>query len=253
VKALVSPGNSTYISGFTQFRQNYHHGFTGTLTYTLSKNISDNGFVFNDQYSFANTKALDLLDQRHRVVAALVYQSQYAGSGIAKALLSNWMISTETIYGSGRPYAGLLQTSCTGSSISTCTGGSTLNDSAFNYAEGISGSGPSPNLGLNTFAGPWTESIDVNLERAWKIKEYGKLMFRVTGFNMFNHPNYYVESGGGINQQEYKPVGPACGNKALSQTCYLIPNNGSGGFGTYSIVQQNTGPRIFQFALIYRF
>ncbi len=253
VKALVSPGNSTYISGFTQIRQNYHHGFSGTLTYTLSKNISDNGFVFNDQYSFANTKALDLLDQRHRVVGALVYQSQYAGSGIAKALLSNWMFSTETTFASGRPYAGLLQTACTGSSISTCTGGSTLNDSAFNYSEGISGSGPSPNLGLNTFAGPWTQSIDVNLERAWKIKEYGKLMFRVTGFNMFNHPNYYVESGSGINQQEYKPVGPSCGNKAASQTCYLIPNSSAGGFGTYSIVQQNTGPRIFQFALIYRF
>ena len=52
--------------------------------------------------------------------------------------------------------------------------------------------GPSPNIGLNTFTGPWTASDRLNLERAWNIKEYGKLMFRVTGFNMFNHPNYYV-------------------------------------------------------------
>jgi hypothetical protein len=253
VKALISPGNSTYISGFTQLRQTYHHGFTGTLTYTLSKNISDNGFDYNDQWSFANTKAVDLLDQRHRVVAALVYQSQYSGSGIGKALLENWMISTETTYGSGRPYAGLLQTACVGSSISSCTGGSNLNDSAYNYSQGISGSGPSPNLGLNTFTGPWSESIDVNLERTWKIKEYGRLMFRVTAFNIFNHPNYYVESGGGINQQEYKPIGPNCGNKAVNETCYLTPNNSVGGFGTFSEVQQNTGPRIFQFAMIYRF
>ena len=56
VNALVSPGNSTYISGFTQFRQNYHHGFSGTLTYTLSHNIAENGFNFNNQFSFANTK-----------------------------------------------------------------------------------------------------------------------------------------------------------------------------------------------------
>jgi hypothetical protein len=252
VKALVSPGNSTYLSGFAQFRQNYRHGFTGTLTYTLSKDISDNGFVFNNQYSFANTKAVDLLDQRHRVVAALVYQSQFGGSGIKK-LLADWMFSTETTYGSGRPYSGLLQTACTGSSISTCTAGSNLNDSAYNYAEGIAGSGPSPNLGLNTFTGPWSESIDVNLERAWKVKEFGKLLFRVTAFNLFNHPNYYVENGSGINQQQYKPVGPSCGNKSLNETCYLIPNTSVGGFGTYSIVQQNTGPRIFQFAVIYRF
>ena len=253
VKALISPGNSTYISGFTQFRQNYSHGFTGTLTYTLSKNISDNGFVFNNQYSFANTKAVDLLDQRQRIVAALVYQSQYAGSGVRKALLSNWMISTETTYGAGRPYAGLLQTACAGSSLTACSGGSNLNDSAFNYSQGVGGAGPSPNLGLNTFTGPWSESIDVNLERAWTIREFGRVMFRVTAFNIFNHPNYYVESGSGINQQEYKPLGPNCGNKAANETCYLIPNNSVGGFGTYSIVQQNTGPRIFQFAVIYRF
>ena len=47
-------------------------------------------------------------------------------------------------------------------------------------------------------------------------------MFRVTGFNMLNHPNYYVYSGSGVNQQQYTPVGPACGNK--SQTSNLLPD-----------------------------
>jgi len=253
VNALISPGNSNYISGFTQIHRAMSHGFTGMLSYTFAKNISGNGQDFNNQFSFANTKSLDVLDQRHRVVAAVVYQSQYSGSGIGKALLSNWMISTSTQYGSGRPYAGLLQTACVGSSVSSCTGGSTLNDSAFNYGNGIAGSGPSPNLGLNTFEGPWSGAVDVNLERAWNLREHGKLMFRVTGFNLLNHPNYYVQSGSGINQQQYKPVGPACGNKAQDQTCYLIPNNGVGGFGTFAIAQQNTGPRNFQFSAIYRF
>jgi hypothetical protein len=170
-----------------------------------------------------------------------------------KPLLSNWMFSTITQYGSGHPYAGILTTACVGSSLATCTGGSNLNDSAFNYSNGIAGGGPSPNIGLNSFYGPWDGTIDLNLERAWNIKERGKLMFRVTGFNMLNSPNYYVYSGSGINQSEYRPVGPNCGNKAVNETCYLIPNNGVGGFGTLSVVQQNTGPRIFQFAVIYRF
>ena len=253
VKALVSPGNSTYISGFTQVRQNMHRGFSVTLTYTLAKNTETNGFNFNNQFDYANTKGPALLDQRHKVLAAVVYQSPSTGSGIRKAVLSNWMLSTITQYGSGRPYAGILQTACVGSSISTCTGGSTLNDSAFNYGQGIAGGGPSPDIGLNGFTGPWSGGIDFNLERAFNISEYGKLMFRVTAFNVLNHPNYYVYSGSGINQAEYKPVGPSCGNKSQNQTCYLVPNNTVGGFGTFSVVQQNTGPRIFQFAAIYRF
>jgi len=229
------------------------HGFAGTMSYTFAKNISGNGTDFNNQFSFANTKSLDVLDQRHRVVVGIVYQSQYAGSGIGKALLSNWMISTSTQYGSGRPYAGILQSACVGASVATCTGGSTVNDSAFNYGHGILGAGPSPNVGLNSFEGPWSGAIDVNIERGFKISEYGKLMFRVTGFNLLNHPNYYVQSGSGINQQQYKPVGPNCGNKAQDQTCYLVPNNSAGGFGTFATAQQNTGPRNFQFSAIYRF
>jgi hypothetical protein len=254
VDALVSPGNSTYISGFAQFRQRYHRGFSATLTYTLSHNIADNGFNFNNQWDFSNTKGPSLLDQRHKVLAAVIYQPQYSGtSRFAKSLLSNWMISTITQYGSGHPYAGILTSACVGSSLATCTSGSNLNDSAFNYGNGIAGGGPSPNIGLNSFYGPWLGAVDGNVERAWNIKEDGKLMFRVTAFNLLNNANYYVYSGSGINQAQYRPVGPSCGDRSQTQTCYLIPNNGVGGFGTFSVVAQNTGPRIFQFAMIYRF
>jgi hypothetical protein len=253
IKALISPGNSNYDSGFFQLRQNARHGITGSLTYTFAKNIASNGFNFNDQFDFSNTKGLNLLDQRHKISAAIVYQSQYHGSGFKNTLLKDWMFSTITQYGSGRPYAGIMTTACVGNVLSTCTGGSNLNDSAFNYSQGIAGGGPSPDIGLNGFEGPWSGSVDVNLQREWKIKEFGSLMFRATAFNLFNHPNYYVYSGSGINQQEYRPLGASCGNKSQSETCYLVPNNSVGGFGTFTVVQQNTGPRIFQFAMIYRF
>ncbi|MEI9815113.1 MAG: hypothetical protein WDO18_21795 [Acidobacteriota bacterium] len=49
------------------------------------------------------------------------------------------MISTMTQYGSGRPYAGILSPACVGASLANCTGGSVLNDSAFNYGNGIAG------------------------------------------------------------------------------------------------------------------
>jgi hypothetical protein len=79
-------------------------------------------------------------------------------------------------------------------------------------------------------------------------------MFRAQGFNIMNHPNYYVQSGNsgqGVNQSQYKALGSTCGDgKTANQTCYLVPNPG---FGSFLVVGQNTGPRIFQFAVIYRF
>jgi hypothetical protein len=248
VRALVSPGNSNYNSGFVQFRQNAQHGLTGSLTYTYSTNVASNGFYFNNQFDFSNSKGPSMLDQRHAIVAAVVYQSQ-----AHNRMLANWMLSTSTSYGAGRPYAGTLAPACVGTSLATCTGGSNLNDSAFNYAQGINGAGPSPNIGLHSYVGPWTNTVDISIERGFKIGEFGKLMLRATAFNSLNHPNYYVMYGSGINGQQYRPVGPACGDKSLNQTCYLIPNNRVGGFGTLGVVQQNTGPRIFQFTAIYRF
>jgi hypothetical protein len=249
VRALVSPGNSNYNSGFVQFRQSSHHGFTGTLTYTYSTSVVSNGFYFNDQFDFSNTKGASMLDQRHSIVAGIVYQSQ-----ARNMLLANWMLSTSTTYGAGRPYAGTLAPACVGTALATCTGGSNLNDSAFNYSQGINGAGPSPNIGLHSYVGPWTKTVDISVERAFKISEYGKLSLRATAFNTLNSPNYYVMYGSGINGQQYRPIGPTCGDRITqNQACYLVPNNRVGGFGTLNVVQQNTGPRIFQFAAIYRF
>jgi hypothetical protein len=95
--------------------------------------------------------------------------------------------------------------------------------------------------------------VDANLERSFKVGERGKMSFRITGYNLLNHPNYYVQSGSGVNTQQYRPIGPNCGNRADEQTCYLVPNTAVGGFGTYTVVQQNTGPRSFQGAFIFRF
>jgi hypothetical protein len=249
VRALVSPGNSNYNAGFIEFRQSATKGLTGTLTYTVSRNVVSNGYYFADQFDFSNTKSPSMLDQRHRIVAGVVYSSS-----ARNRLLANWMLSTSINYGSGRPYAGVLAAACVGTTFSTCTGGSTLNDSAFNYAQGINGAGPSPNIGLHSYVGPWTQDVDINLERGFRIGEFGKLMLRATAFNAFNSPNYLVMSGLGLNGQQYLPIGPTCGDRVTqNQTCYLVPNSRPGGFGTQNVVQQNIGPRFFQFTAIFRF
>lgn len=258
IRALISPANNNYISGFTEFRQQMKKGFSGIMSYTFSKNIVSNGLDFNNQFDFSNTKALALLDQRHRVVIGAMWQPQVQFSrGFTRAVLSDWTFSTSTQYGSGRPYTGLLTASCVGASLTSCTGGATLNNSAFNMGGGIASSGPNPTLGLNTFEGPWSGGMDISVERAFKIGEFAKLSLRAQAFNVMNHANYYVQSGNsgqGVNQTQYRVGGPTCGDgSSASQTCYLVPNNGAGGFGTFQVVGQNTGPRIFQFAATIRF
>lgn len=73
-------------------------------------------------------------------------------------------------------------------------------------------------------------------------------------FNLFNTSNFYVQTGSGINQVQYNPMGANCGDgSTLNQTCYLVPNTAVGGFGTLNSISQLNGPRIFQFSFTYQF
>jgi len=167
------------------------------------------------------------------------------------------MLSSVMEFSSGRPYAGLLSPACTSSTLSftNCDGADgNLNDTAFiqdtaNTAGGINGAGPTPGIGLNSFYGPWLERIDVGLARNISIKEGKELQLQVQVFNLFNHANYYVQNGNGINQLQYNPIGTTCGDGAtLNQACYLVPNSGSGNFGTLQEISPNGLPRVFQFS-----
>jgi hypothetical protein len=88
-------------------------------------------------------------------------------------------------------------------------------------------------------------------------------VFQVQAFNLFNHANWYVQNGDGINQLQYNPIGVqtptsqepyACGNGvSQNQTCFLVPNTGPGNFGTYGEVSPNGLPRALQFSARFTF
>lgn len=145
-------------------------------------------------------------------------------------------------------------------SFSNCDGANNnLNDTAFNQdtantAAGINGAGPTPGIALNSFYGPWLERIDVALARSFSLKEGQQLRFQVEVFNLFNHANFYVQNGNGVNPLQYNPIGTNCGDgQTLNQTCYLVPNSGSGNFGTYQEISPYGLPRAFQFSLRFLF
>jgi hypothetical protein len=262
INALISPGLNNYNSLFVQIRRRLSNGFQMMTSYTFSKNIDSNGVDFNNQFDFSNTHSPSLLDQRHRLSIAAVWQPQTSGlsSAAAKALLSNWSLSAVLAFNSGRPYSPLLNSACTGPNLNSCNGSNdNLNDSAFNESTnntglGINGVGPSPFYGLNSFYGPWIDEVDMGLERKFHITEHQLISLKAQVFNLANHPNFYVQNGAGINQTQYNPVGPTCGDGAtLNQTCYLIPNVGPGAFQTLESIGQLNGPRVFQFSFGYSF
>jgi len=207
---------------------------------------------------------------------------QLTNSPTGRALLSNWRLRTVMEFSSGRPYAGLLSPACTTTqgnnflvptnnvdvtqspscgilSNGVLVGNDNLNDSAFNEdtantAGGINGAGPSPGIGLNSFYGPWLERIDLGIGRRFSLGEGRDLEFQAQAFNLFNHPNYYVQNGDGINQLQYNPFGGNCGDgMSLNQTCYLVPNTGPGNFGTLQEISPNGLPRVLQFSARFTF
>jgi Carboxypeptidase regulatory-like domain len=265
INELISPAQNYYNSFFAQLQRRMVHGLSLQLSYTFAKSIMLDGMDFNNQFDFSNTHAPSLLDERHRLTFAAVYQprlERFISSGSGRALLSGWTLSSVMEFSSGRPYAGLLSPACTSStlSFSNCDGANgNLNDSAFNQdtantAGGINGAGPTPGIGLNSFYGPWLERIDVGLARSFRIREGTELQLQAQGFNLFNHTNWYVQNGDGINQLQYNPIGTNCGDgMTLNQTCYLVPNLGPGNFGTFQEVSPNGLPRVLQFSASFQF
>jgi hypothetical protein len=138
-------------------------------------------------------------------------------------------------------------------------GNDNLNDTAFNQdtaatAGGINSAGPTPGIGLNSFYGPWLERIDVGLARSFEIREGKELQFQVQAFNLFNHANYYVQNGSGINQIQYNPIGANCGDgMSTNQQCYLVPNSGPGNFGSLQEISPDGLPRALQFSARFTF
>jgi hypothetical protein len=257
INELISPAQNYYNSLFVQLKHRLSHGLTYQVSYTWAKSIMLDGMDFNNQFDFSNTHAPTLQDQRHNLSIAALYEprpEQFMTSSVGRALLSSWKLSSVMAFASGRPYAGLLAPSANGNN---------LNDSAFNQgtsnsAQGINQAGPTPGIGLNSFYGPWLERIDVGLARSFPIGEYGSLQLQAQAFNLFNHANFYVQNGGGVNQTQYNPIGNPgndnCGDGlSLNQTCYLIPNSGPGNFGSLQEISPNGTPRALQFSARFTF
>jgi hypothetical protein len=263
INALISPGVNNYNSFFVQAQRRLRHGVALQMAYTLSKNIMSRGVDFNNQFDFSNTRAPYLIDQRHRLSIAGIFEPGIGSrlqSSIWRGALSNWKISTVMQFASGRPFAPLIDVSCAADDVSQgCPDNAPQNainntaalQATANSALGINGGSPSPMVGLDSFYGPWTQQIDLALARRFNLTERHVITFEAQAFNLLNHPNYYVQNGTGVSQIQYEPFGSTCGDgQSPDQHCYLVPRQG---FGSLLVINALNGPRVLQFAIKWSF
>jgi hypothetical protein len=258
LNALISPGINNYNSFFVQGQRRFQHGLDFQTAYTFSKNIMSRGVDFNNQFDFSNTHAPYLLDQRHRLSIAAVYEPVFGShlrSGLWRGALSRWRVSTTMQFASGRPYSPLLDVGALPNSVNNTA----ALQSTPNSALGINARSPSPFAGLNSFYGPWTQQIDLGLTRRFNLTERHAIALQAQVFNVMNHANYYVQNGTGVNSVQYaaaafgnNPDGSTtCGDGAtLNQTCYVVPNPN---FAKLQVINALNGPRVMQFALKWTF
>jgi hypothetical protein len=263
INALISPGVNNYNSFFVQAQRRLRHGVALQMAYTLSKNIMSRGVDFNNQFDFSNTHAPYLIDQRHRLSIAGIFEPAIGSrlqSSIWRGALSNWKISTVMQFASGRPFAPLIDVSCAADDVSQgCPDNAPQNainntaalQATANSALGINGGSPNPMVGLDSFYGPWTQQIDLALARRFNLTERHVITFEAQAFNLLNHPNYYVQNGTGVSQIQYEPFGSTCGDgESPNQHCYLVPRQG---FGSLLVINALNGPRVLQFAIQWSF
>jgi Carboxypeptidase regulatory-like domain/TonB dependent receptor len=248
INALFTPGTNQYNSFYANLQRRVSRGLSLMASYTFSKGMQT-GVDFYNQFDLKDSHGPTLLDQRHRLSIAGVFSPSvpnFAGQA-ARRLLSNWEISTVMGFNSGRPYTGLLNGAAAGDNLND----GVINESTNNTASGINGNGPSPTLNLNSFYGPWINEIDLGIARTLHLTERQSITIKAQAFNLFNHPNYYLQNGTGILATQYDPIGSTCGDGvSVNQLCYLVPH---AGFQTRQSVSELNPPRVFQFAFYYRF
>src|SRR5258708_25233290 len=147
------------------------------------------GVDFNNEFDFRNTHAPYLLDQRHRLSIAAIYESDFAShlsSGFLRNPLSHWAISTTMQFASGRPYAPLLGVGALSNSVNnTAALHGTPNSSLC-----INAQSPTPFAGLDSFYGPWTQQIDLGFTRRFNLAQRHAIALQVQFFNVMIHANY---------------------------------------------------------------
>jgi outer membrane receptor protein involved in Fe transport len=178
--ALVLQANRRLTDGL-QFQTNYtlsraQDNGQGSTTFTPGFSVPFNPF---DQ---ASENGLSSFDRRHKFVASVVYNTNFASlkdNQVGRAIFNGWTIAPIITMFSGARYTG------------TISGGGNVS-SAFGFSQAggtVNGSNGSLRFALvpnNYFKQPPVKYVDLRLSRRFSITEKTKLEVLAEGFNIFN-------------------------------------------------------------------
>ena len=179
--ALVLQANRRLTNGL-QFQTNY----------TLSR-ASDNGqtsatFTLNNApfnaFDQAQDEGLSNFDRRHKFVASLVYNTNFAGlkdSKVGSAILNGWTIAP--IFNA---FSGQRNTGNISGSITPTAFGFTSNTTPGGGVNGSAGSSRFAALPRNFFKQPKIWYLDLRLSRRFNITEDARIEVLAEAFNVFN-------------------------------------------------------------------
>jgi hypothetical protein len=166
-----SAGSGVYNGGIFEINKRFSKYVTLMGNYTYSK-ASDNVFDFNSDFGPQNNTNLNLerslstFDQRHKVVAAAVFDS--AGQG---GFRGGWQLSPIVRYNSGHPF-------------NILAGGTDINGDRHSTNDRPLG------FGRNSGRGPDYTTLDLRLTKAFKIGERGQMQLMAEAFNLCNRTNF---------------------------------------------------------------
>jgi hypothetical protein len=165
-----SAGSAVYQAGILEIKKRFSDHFTMFGNYTFSKGF-DTGTDFNSDYgpqdptNLGADRALSEFDQRHKVVAAGVFDSPWKNP-----FLSGFQLAPIFTYNSGHPF-------------NLLAGGEVNGDNHTTNERPIG-------AGRDTGLGPSETSLDLRLSWQHKVGEKAKLQFTAESFNIANHTNY---------------------------------------------------------------
>jgi hypothetical protein len=231
IELKSSDGESWYNALIIDARRRWSHGFTGQVSYTLSKSedTTQASTFFSDatngttsampEYVPDYNKGLSDFDSRHVLVVNATWELPFANgmTGVAGAILDGWRVSGIWNMRSGNPLTVFVQSNRSRSQWNPSRGPGIGQDRP-SYAAGygpdnavlghqdqwfdpnafvLQPAGTFGNTGRGDFIGPDLRTLDLSLSKTarWtRLGGNGRVEFRVEAFNVLNRANFGAPS-----------------------------------------------------------
>jgi hypothetical protein len=212
----TSQGDSIYHGATLQIRRRMSGGVQIGGTYTFAKMIDDassftggsGSGVVQDAFNLRAERAVDNSDQRH--VLALNYTIELPfgqnkrflhGDDVFSRAIGDWLVNGSVNYGSGRPFTPRITNSSCDYSATNATlrpdflGGPLTLDRPtvakwFNTGQFEAPAGCLGNAGRNIIRGPGTQSVNMTLNKSFRLEASRTLDVRIQANNVFNMVTY---------------------------------------------------------------